>query len=325
MDLSTRYLKMNLKNPIIVASSGLTKNVDRMLQCEKAGAGAVVVKSLFEEAISKEEWGIQEATNLHSEAYEYLRAELQMQYGPKDYCETIEQAKKRLTIPVIASVNCVSAKWWPNYAAQIEAAGADALELNVFPIHGNPLITGEETEKLYYEILTAVKAKVKIPVAMKIGSHLTALTNMAAGLGQKGLDALVLFNRFTDLDIDIKNLQVLTNFHFSREDDFHLPLRWIALLAGRVKCDLAATTGIHSAETVMKFLLAGARAVQVASALYQKGLQTLSTMLQEIEEWMRQSGFTSVDEFIGRCSLAQTKAPDLYLRAQFIEKIRGWE
>ncbi|MBN2357789.1 dihydroorotate dehydrogenase-like protein [candidate division KSB1 bacterium] len=325
MNLSTRYLNLDLKNPIIVASSGLTKSVDKMLQCEQAGAGAVVMKSLFEEALGKEEWGLEQGTALHTEAYEYLRAELQMQYGPRDYCATIEKAKKRLSIPVIASINCVSARWWPSYAVQMEQAGADAIELNVFPLYGSPLATGGETEKLYYDILAAVKSKVKIPVAMKISSNFSALANIAAGLGQKGLNGLVLFNRFTDFDINIKKMQVMTTFHFSHEDEYHVPLRWIALLAGRVKSDLAATTGIHSAETVIKMLLAGARAVQLASLLYQNGLESIKKIIKDMEAWMQESGFSSLDQFIGHCSQESTATPELYLRTQFMEKIRGWE
>lgn len=325
IDLSTRYLNLHLKNPIIISSSGLTKSLDKMIACEEAGAAAVVIKSLFEEALGKEEIGLEKATTFHAEAYEYLRAELQLQYGPRDYCALIEEVKKRLTIPVIASVNCVSSKWWPSYALQLERAGADALELNVFPLNMSPLMNGFEIEKIYYEILKQVKDRVKIPVSMKLSSYFSALPHLAAELSQKGLDGLVLFNRFTDMDIDIHKLQLVTTFHFSRKEDFHLPLRWIALLAGRIKCDLAASTGVHSGESLIKMLLAGAKAVQVASVLYQNGLETIAKILRQLEEWMQQSGFTSLEQFVGRCSFMYRQTPELFLRSQFMEKIRGWE
>ncbi len=321
----TRYMRLTLKNPIIVASSGLTKSVEKMKACEDAGAGAVVIKSLFEEAMARADYGLSGTTGFHTEAYDYLRSELELQYGPKDYRKLIEEAKKQVGIPVIASINCVSAKWWPSFAAEIEAAGADALELDIFPDPTHAQVTGQSLERLYFDIIDAVKAQVRIPVAMKISSYFTSLPNVANELARRGADALVLFNRFTEPDIDIDQLKLTTTFHFSNKTDMLLALRWIARLSDQVDCDLAATTGIHDADGVIKMLLAGAKAVQIASVLYKGGLGKIAEMLTGIESWMAAHGFTGLDQFIGRMSFSKTSTPDHYLRTQFMEKIRGVE
>jgi dihydroorotate dehydrogenase (fumarate) len=325
MTLQTRYMNLLLKNPIIVASSGLSKSEDKIRACEEAGAAAVVMKSLFEEAIAREEWNLAAGTLGHTEAYDYLRAELDMQYGPQQYCAALEAAKKSVKIPVIASVNCVSAKWWPSYARQFESAGADAIELNVYAPVADARITSDAAEQLYLDILAAVKEQVKIPVAMKIGRHFSALPNLAARLAANGLDALVLFNRFTDFSIDIHTRRAGTTFEFSRPEEHHEVLRWVALLSGQTRCDLAATTGLHSGEDIIKMLLAGARAVQLASALYQKGLDLIPALLKEIEAWMKEQGCEDLASCIGSLNMANSHTPELYLRAQFMEKIRGWE
>jgi len=321
MNMQTSYLNLNLKNPIIVASSGLTKSADKIIACEEAGAAAVVVKSLFEETLAQEEWGAAG----HAEAYEYLRAELGKQYGPRDYCALLEAAKKKVTIPVIASINCVSDKWWPDYARQMEASGADALELNVYALPTDPSQRPGEAEQIYVDILVAVKARVKIPVALKIGRYFSNLTHLAAVLGRAGLDGLVLFNRFADLDMDVDKMQLQTSFTFSHEKEYHEALRWIALLSGKVSCDLAATTGIHTGVEVIKMLLAGARAVQIASLFYQKGLGQIRPMLEEIEAWMKRQQCENLSDCIGKLSFVNSQTPEIYLRSQFMEKIRGWD
>lgn len=325
MDLKTRYLGLTLKNPIIVASSGLTKSADKIRACEEAGAAAVVMKSLFEEALAGEEWNLAADLASHTEVYDYMRAEIGKQYGPRDYCATLEAAKKTVAIPVIASVNCVSARWWPSYARQLEAAGADALELNVYAPVASAQTSASAAEQLYFDILAAVKAQVHIPVAMKIGRHFSALPHFAAGLGAAGLEGLVLFNRFTDFDIDIQARRPGVTFTFSRPEEHHEVLRWIAVLSGQTRCDLAATTGVHSSEAIIKLLLAGARAVQLASALYQEGLGLIPRLLGEIESWLQAQACPDLASCIGTLGMAASGTPELYLRAQFMEKIRGWE
>jgi len=323
--LETRYMNLKLENPIIVASSGLTKTEEKIKACEQAGAGAVVIKSLFEEALAREDYGIADSTGHHAEAYDYLRSELELQYGPQEYCNLIYKAKKQVQIPVIASINCISAKWWPSFAKQVEAAGADALELNVFTAATDPNEDGATIEKMYYELIEEVKSKVNIPVAMKIGSYFTSLPNVAAKLCEKGADALVLFNRFTEPDIDIDKITLKTTFFFSHQAEIHRPLRWIAILGGKVQCDLAATTGIQSAADAIKMFLAGATAVQLASVLYKKGLDVIGDMKHDIQKWMEEHEYSSIDEFRGKLSFANTVSPDHWLRAQFMEKIRGYE
>ncbi len=324
-DLSTRYMNLTLKNPVIIASSGLTKTVDKIKAGEKAGAGAVVLKSMFEEVLAREDFNLADDTHYHAEVYDYLRAELEMQYGPRDYCDLIQEAKKAVQIPVIASINCVSAKWWPNFAVQIEKAGADALELNIFKTATEVTENSAAVEKLYFDILTEVKARVKIPVALKIGCNFSALPNFTAELDKQGVNALVLFNRFTEPDIDIDKLELKTAFEFSAPWEMYRTLRWTALLSGKLKCDIAATTGIRNGADVIKMLLAGAATVQLGSVLYQKGLEVIPEILKDLSEWMEKHKFNQIGDFRGKLSFTRTQTPEGYLRAQFLEKIRGVE
>ena len=325
MNLQTRFMNLQLKNPIIVASSGLTKSAEKIRACEEAGAAAVVMKSLFEESLAGEEWNLAAGAVGHSEAYDYMRAELGKQYGPQEYCAMLEKARKMVDIPVIASINCVSAKWWPSYARQFESAGADAIELNVYVTVVDPRTTAGDAEQLYLDILEAVKAQVKIPVAMKIGRHFSSIPHLAARLGEKGLDGLVLFNRFTQFDMDIHTRRLDSTFDFSRPEEHHEVLRWVAMLSGQTHVNLAATTGIHSGKEIIKMLLAGARAVEIASAFYRKGLGLIPNLLADIETWMKEQGLNDLESVIGSLNMANSGSPDLYLRAQFMEKMRGWE
>lgn len=324
-DLTTKYMNLNLKNPLIAASSGITKSVEKIIDCENAGAGAIVIKSLFEEVIAQENYGIEDSVLTHTEAYDYLRSQLEMQYGPRDYCELIAEAKSKAKIPIIASVNCVSPQWWPSFVKQIEQAGADAIELNVFKTATSINETSNDIEKIYFDALESVKKQIKIPVALKIGHYFTALPNFASRLAQKGVNALVLFNRFTEPDIDINKMKLSTTFSFSTAYDLHKPLRWTALLSGQINCDISATTGIKSGHDVIKMLLAGASTVQLASVLYQKGVDQISEILADIEAWMLKNNFKSINEFRGKLNFAKATTPDHYLRSQFMEKIRGVE
>ncbi len=323
--LETRYMNLNLINPIIVASSGLTNSVDKILACENAGAGAVVIKSLFEEVLAKNDWGLTEAAPYHPEAHDYLNAEIQLQYGPNDYCDLISKAKSKVKIPVIASINCISAKWWAEFALKVENAGADALELNIFSIPTNPQEESATREKVYYDVLESVKAKIKIPIAMKIGRNFTSLPYLLAQLDKRGLDGVVMFNRFTEPDIDIHNLKMRTTFSFSSQEEIHTLLRWIALVSPDISSDISATTGIHTAEGIIKLLLAGASTVQLASVLYQKGLTVIKEMAGEITQWMATYHLERIEDFKGRVGFSPEYDPEVYLRAQFMEKIRGIE
>lgn len=324
-DLSTTYMGLKLSNPIIAASSGITKSVEKIVDCEKAGAGAVVIKSVFEEALAAQDFGINDSAAVHTEAYDYMRSQLELQYGPKEYCDLINEAKSFVDIPVIASINCVSSKWWTSYAKQFQDAGADALELNVFRTATRLDETSESIENMYYEIVEEVKKQVSIPIALKIGIYFTALPNIAAKLARKGISGLVLFNRFTEPDINIDKLSLSTTFSFSTSYDIYKPLRWTALLAGQIGCDISATTGVKSAKDVIKLLLAGASTVQIASLLYQKGIDSIVDINNELKTWMIANKFESISDFQGKLSFKNTKTPDEYLRAQFMDKIRGVE
>ncbi|MBN1481200.1 dihydroorotate dehydrogenase-like protein [candidate division KSB1 bacterium] len=324
-DLSTTYMGLKLKNPIIAASSGITKSVAKIVDCEKAGAGAVVIKSVFEEVLAQQDYGINDSATFHTEAYDYMRSELEMQYGPQEYCDLINEAKAFVDIPIIASINCISSKWWTNYAKKFQEAGADALELNIFKTATRLDETSEAIENMYYDIAETVKKQVTIPVALKIGSYFTALPNLAATLARKGINGLVLFNRFTEPDINIDKLSLSTTFSFSTSYDIYRPLRWTALLAGQIGCDISATTGAKSAKDVIKLLLAGASTVQIASLLYQKGIDSLVDIRNELTSWMVANKFEKISDFQGKLSFKNTKTPDEYLRAQFMEKIRGVE
>jgi len=323
--LKSRYMKLNLKNPIIVASSGLTNSVEKIAACEDAGAGAVVIKSMFEEVLAKDDWGVTEAAPYHPQAHDYLNAEIQLQYGPNDYCELISKAKSKVDIPVIASINCVSAKWWSEFALKVENAGADALELNIFSIPTDPKEESATREKVYYDVLESVKTKIKIPIAMKIGRNFTSLPNLLSQLDKRGLDGVVLFNRFTEPDIDIHNLKMKTTFSFSSQEEIQPLLRWIALVSPNISTDISASTGIHTAEGIIKLLLAGASTVQLASVLYKNGMEVINKMIDEITQWMQTYHLETIDDFKGRVGFSPEYDPEVYIRAQFMEKIRGIE
>ncbi|MDZ7370004.1 MAG: dihydroorotate dehydrogenase-like protein, partial [candidate division KSB1 bacterium] len=294
IDLSTSYLGLQLRNPLIVASSGLTKSAAKIADCEKFGAGAVVVKSIFEEVLAQKDFQIDASAALHTEAYDYLRAQLELQYGPQEYCEMLSEAKRLVSIPVIASVNCVTAKWWISYARQLQEAGADALELNIFKTAIDKKEDAATIEKMYLDILREVTKQVSIPVAVKIGPYFSSLPHFVSRLTDSGALGVVIFNRFTEPDIDIDRLTLTTTFSFSSSYDLFKTLRWTAVLYGQVGCDISAVTGIKSGADVIKLILAGAQTVQIASLFYQQGLDRLRDLLDEVSVWMKAHGFAKL-------------------------------
>lgn len=302
MNLSTKYMGVELKNPIIVSSSKLTGNIDNIRSCAKAGAGAVVLKSLFEEQIiAKTEAGLKrnEMYFWYPEASDYV-LNISKGSGVKEYLKLIEQSKKETDIPVFASINCVSPVEWPAFAKKMEAAGADGIELNIaiFPFDKN--LNSQKIEDTYIEILQAVKKEVNMPVAVKIGPYFTNTVAMTWRLAEAGADALVLFNRFYNPDVDIATMKVVADNVFSSPDEKSIPMRWIALLsAENIPCDLAANTGIHYSIGVAKQLLAGATAVQLCTTLYQNGIPYITEIRKGLEDWMRKHGFKSIADFRG--------------------------
>jgi len=336
-DLSTQYLGIKLKNPVIIGSSGLTGSVAEVKHAAESGASALVLKSIFEEQILHEIDGFLQETGkdsgnsfhkgyqsvLKEREYDYEEAYAYLQDHAKEntlgkYLTFVEEAKKAVDIPIIASINCTSAYDWHYFARRIEAAGADALELNVYVLPSNTLKTGAENERVYFDIIEAVLKQVKIPVAIKIGYYFSGLANSVIDISKTGISGLVLFNRPFHPDIDINKLEVNAKYLLSDPSEYSHVLRWIALLSGRVGCPLIATTGIHTAEAAIKQLLAGATAVQVVSALYKHGFGSIGEMLKGIEQWMDQKGFASIDEFRGKMSQHNLVNPAEFERVQFM-------
>lgn len=324
-NLETSYMGLTLKNPILVASSGLTKTVEKIVSCEKAGAGGVVLKSLFEEALAADDWKMGEHESAHPEMLDYLRSELRFQYGIDDYCDLVHTAKKEVSIPVIASINCISDKWLVKFARRIESAGADGLELNVFAPLTKQFKKAVDVENQYLEMLEKAKASISIPVAMKIGMYFTSLPEFVNQLEYRKLDALVMFNRFTEPDIDIDKLDLYTTFTFSSKEEINRLLRWVAIISGVSRVDVSATTGIHTYEGVIKLLLAGASTVQLASVLYKNDFGKIGEILNGIHSWMQTHNFEDLQQFRGSLNFSEAENTELYLRTEFMEKVRGIE
>nr|WP_321408066.1 dihydroorotate dehydrogenase-like protein [uncultured Carboxylicivirga sp.] len=322
-DISTTYMGLHLKSPIIVASSGLTNSLDDIKKAEAAGAGAIVLKSLFEEEIITEM--DRQLSKMHSENYLYPETmDFYENYDVEDtltgYLKLINDVKRETKIPVIASVNCITSHNWPYFAKSLEDAGADALELNisVSPDDIDQLAT--DYEATYFDIIKEVLKEVKIPVAIKISHYFSNLGGMIKKLSETGISGLVLFNRFYSPDIDTDNLEVIPTHIFSEEKEYVMPLRWIAITSDKVKCDLSATTGIHDSKTIIKMILAGASTVQLASTLYKNGVETIDRYNREIENWMTKKEFDSIDQFKGLLSQSKLTNPAGYFRLQFMKQ-----
>ena len=326
-DLSTQYMGLKLKNPLMVASCSLTKDADGIKKMADNGAGAVVVKSLFEEQVQKdveEDLDQHIGPTWHAEAYDYVNR-MGMEFGPDVKLKTIEEAKKSVDIPIIASLNCVTTKWWKDYAKQLESAGADGIELNISYLSSDVNMKGSDVEDLYFRIMERVKGKVDIPVSIKLGPFFSSFAEFAYNLCSRGASALVLFNRFYQFDINVEKAAVKAGNPLSDPSETSLSLRWVALLANRVAGDIASSTGIHTAEQVIKHVYAGANAVQVCSVLYEKGVQQLQQIVKGIEDWMKAHKVKSLDSIRGKLSLDESDKPELYSRLQYIKALVGIE
>ena len=321
IDLETSYMGLKLKNPLIVGSSGLTRSVENIIEIARQGAGAVVLKSLFEEQILNEANTTLNQNllgNMYPEAEDYV-VNYTRGNDVANYLKLIQDSKKAVDIPVIASINCVSNNGWTSFAKQIEEAGADGLELNVFVLPSNPSATGPSNEAVYFDIAEDVLDKIKIPVALKISYYFSSLAQMVTKLSWTGVKGIVLFNRFFSPDIDIEKLEIKPSNIFSSPAEMTTPLRWIAMLSDRVNCDLAASTGIHDGNGMIKQLLAGAKAVQIASVLYKKGFQQIGSMIETLESWMERKNFTKLEDFVGMMGMDEAKNPAAYERVQFMK------
>lgn len=326
--LSTNYLGLSLKNPIIAASSGLTDSVDGIKQLEKAGVSAVVLKSIFEEEIV-----IEMETNLKKMASEsFLYPETLDFYDDEedssittDYLELIRNAKTAVDIPIIASINCVTAEHWTYFPKMIEEAGADALELNVFFLPSDSNRDSKANEELYFEVIKKVKEQVSIPVSVKMSYYFSSLLQFTQKLSKLDINGIVLFNRYFNPDFDIDTLQLTSGSVLSLPNDYHTTLRWISILSGKIKCDLAASTGIHNGETAIKQILAGACAVEIASTIYTNGYERVGEMLEYIEKWMDTKGFSSIDDFKAKLNQKGSNDPAAYERVQFMKYFRTYK
>lgn len=317
-NLSTIYLGIKLKNPVIVSSSGLTNKKEKIVKLQEYGAGAVVLKSLFEEQI-KYEAGSMINHSDYPEAQDYIMAYTRSN-SVDQYLKLIEESKKSTDLPIIASINCTTSSEWESYSKSVEEAGADALELNVFFVPTEPKSIGEIYEKVYLDILTSIRKKVNIPVAIKLGMYFTNLPGLINKLKAFGAHGVVLFNRFYAPDIDINSMTFTSSEVFSSAADIRYALRWIGISSALVKkIDYCASTGIHSGESVIKMLLAGATSTQICSVLYKNGPKYITTILKGVEDWMDKNNFDSIEEFRGRLNYENLKDPAVFERAQFMK------
>ncbi len=329
MNLTTPYMGLTLKNPMVASASPLSQSLDTIRRLEDHGASAVVMFSLFEEQIRHDTEALEHfmsvGTDSFGEALSYFPVVDGCEVGPTQYLELLRKASAAVDIPVIASLNGTSDRGWIDFATLMQEAGAKGLELNIYYIPTEVARTGAEVEQQYLDVLARVKAAVTIPIAVKVGPYFSAFANMAGRLDRAGADALVLFNRFYQPDFDIETRTVVPSLALSRPDEIRLPLLWIALLHGRVKASLAATTGVHSAVEAIKYLMAGADVVMSTSALLHQGPVFLSRLLADLTRWMEKKGYESVDQLRG--SMSQASIPDstAFARGNYIKVLESYK
>ena len=328
MDLTTQYLGMKLKNPLVPSASPLSKNLDSIRQLEDAGAAAVVMHSLFEEQITNEGNELDHYLEYYTESFEeaqtFFPNQQSYNVGPDEYLEHISKAKAAVKIPIIGSLNGVTTGGWIQYAKKIESAGADALELNTYYLPTDPTMTSDKVEAMVLDVLKTVTQVVKIPVAVKLSPYFSSTAHMAQSLAQAGAKGLVLFNRFYQPDLDLVNLEVTPSLHLSTSYELLLPLRWVAILYGRVATDFAITSGVHTYEDVLKGLMAGAKVTMMASELLKNGAGRLQTIQAELVRWMEERDYESVTQMQGSMSQKNVAAPAAFERANYIKVLQSW-
>jgi dihydroorotate dehydrogenase (fumarate) len=328
IDLTTSYMGMTLKNPLVVSASPLGQDLNAMVRAEEAGAAAIVLHSLFEEQIRLESEDLDRVLNGSAESYPealtYFPDMADYNLGPEGYLEHIREAKMVLGVPLIASLNGASLGGWVRFAKDIEEVGADALELNIYFIPTDPEVTGAAVEDRYVEIVRAVRESVKIPLAVKIGPFFSAPAAFARRLSEAGADALVLFNRFYQPDFDLNLLEIRPNLRLSTPDELLLRLHWVAILHGQVSADLAVTGGVHTAHDVLKSMMAGARVAMTTSALLQRGVGWLRTILDDLALWMEANEYSSIQQMQGSMSLRSVGDPAAFERANYMKVLRSY-
>lgn len=328
MDLSTNYLGFELKNPIVPSASPLTRDLDTAKRMEDAGASALVMHSLFEEQITHESLELDHfmthGTESFAEALSYYPEPDEFKLQPEEYVEHIAKLKQALSIPVIASLNGVSTGGWVEYGKKMQDAGADALELNIYYIATDPFQFSLDIETRYLEVIREVKKHVTVPVAVKIGPHFTSVANMAMRMADEGADGLALFNRFYQPDIDIEELEVKPNLLLSTSQEMRLVTRWLAILYGQVDVDLAATTGIYTAEDAIKSLMAGANVAMMCSALLRHGVDRITQVLDDMKIWMEEHEYDSVKTMRGSMSQKACPEPAAFERANYMKTLNSY-
>ena len=328
MDLSTNYLGLALKNPLVPSSSPLSAQIDKIKAMEDAGASAIVLHSLFEEQITHDALELNYYTTYHYEWYpealSYFPEPKDYHVGPEEYLEHIRKAKEAVDIPIIASLNGVTTGGWLRYAKKVEEAGADALELNTYYIPTDLNLQGAKVEGIYLDIVRSIKERVKIPLAMKLSPFFSSPAAMVKSLADAGADGLVLFNRFYQPDFDLENLEVVPQVTLSTSDALRLPLRWIAILYSRISCSLAVTSGIHTADDALKALMAGADVAMLCSSLLRNGISHLTTILRGMETWMEQKEYASISQLKGSMSQKSVENPAAFERANYMKALHSY-
>lgn len=320
-DISIDYMGLNLNSPVIAGSSTLTKDIDNLRKAEDAGVGAVVLKSLFEEEIRQDAGQVDDT--YHPEAYDYMSADAAMVYGSGEYLEYVKKAADAVSVPVIASVNCEGTKWWADFASNIEEAGADAIELNVAFIPFDADISGQEAEKRYIDVLEDVKKAVNIPVSVKVGPNFSAIPNMVKRLQLAGADSVTMFNKYFHMKINTRTLDLEPVHTFSVPSDAYRVLRWIAVSSKQCDVDISATTGVYDEDMLIQYLLAGAKTVQVTSALYKNGMSVISDLNSGLQSWMTQRGAEKLEDIIGLATKKKVKQVQTFERLQYIKIADG--
>jgi dihydroorotate dehydrogenase (fumarate) len=328
MDLTTHYLGLKLRSPLVVSASPLSENIDNLKRMEDAGAAAIVLHSLFEEQLRQDRLELHQrleyGTESYAEALTYFPDAEEYHLGPEEYLRHIWQAKQATKVPIIASLNCSSVGGWTEYAKQIQRAGADALELNIYYIPTDMDLSGEMVEETYLNILRAVKAEVTIPVAVKLSPFFSNFANMAKRLDQTGANGLVLFNRFYQPDIELETLEVKPNLLLSTPMAMRLPLRWIALLHGKLKGSLAATSGIHRAADALKMLLVGADVTMLCSTIIRHGIPQIAMIERDMVDWLKEHEYESISQLKGSLSQKNCAEPAAFERAQYMKALTGF-
>jgi dihydroorotate dehydrogenase (fumarate) len=327
-DLSTKYMGIDLKHPIVASASPLSRTIDGIRALEDAGAAAVVLYSLFEEQVALESGELAQLLSDGSlslaDASEYFPQQHDYPRDPDAYVEHVRQAKDAVDIPIIASMNGISKGGWLDYAEKIAEAGADGLELNIYFIPATDTLLGMDIENIYLDIVGSVKEKVDIPVAVKLSPFFSAIPDMATRIDEAGADALVLFNRFYQPDLDVRKKAVLPTLSLSRPEDILLPLRWTAILYGQVECSLALTSGVHSGEAVIKAIMAGADVAMVCSVLLKQGVEAMGDLISEVEELLEELDFQSTNELRGAMSMEKYIEPTVFERTSYIKLLQSY-